>query len=65
MGDISTDQVKPCWFIDLDWCQQANRSFSALAQGCLCSKCRERLKGEILSHLLKNEKYYGIRQVPG
>jgi len=42
---ITTDQVKPCWFIDLDWYQQNNRSFSGLAQGCLCPKCREQLKG--------------------
>ena len=45
--DITTEQVRPGWFIDLDWFQQNNRSFSALAQNCLCSKCRERLKGEI------------------
>ena len=45
--DISTDQVRPYWFIDLDWYQLNNRSFSALAQSCLCSKCQERLKGEI------------------
>ena len=42
---ITTDQVKPCWFIDLDWYQQNNRSFFGLAQGCLCPKCREQLKG--------------------
>jgi len=36
------DQVKPCWFIDLNWHQQNSRSFSALARGCLCPKCRER-----------------------
>ena len=45
--DITTEQVRPLWFIDLDWFQQNNRSFSVLAQSCLCSKCRERLKGEI------------------
>ncbi len=36
------DQVKPCWFIDLNWHQQNSRSFSALARACLCPKCRER-----------------------
>jgi len=47
-GSIITDQVRPRWFIDLDWYQQNNRSFSALVQGCLCPKCREQLKeGEI------------------
>jgi len=45
--DIATEQVRPRWFIDLDWFQQNDRSFSALAQSCLCSECRERLKGEI------------------
>ena len=45
--DITTEQVRPGWFIDLDWFEQNNRSFSALAQSRLCSKCRERLKGEI------------------
>lgn len=40
----SIDQPKPRWFIDLDWYQQNNRSFLALAQGCLCPKCREQLK---------------------
>lgn len=43
----STNQVSPYWFIDLDWYQQNNRSFFALAQGCLCLNCREQLKGEI------------------
>jgi len=41
--DITTDQIRPRWFIDLDWYQQNNRSFLALAQGCLCPKCREQL----------------------
>ena len=45
--DTNTNQVSPCWFIDLDWHQRSNRSFLALAQGCLCPKCQERLKGEI------------------
>ncbi len=42
--DITTDQPRPRWFIDLDWSQQNNRSFFALAQGCLCPKCHERLR---------------------
>ena len=45
---ITTDQVKPCWFIDLDWYQQNNRSFFGLAQDCLCPKCHKQLKvGEV------------------
>jgi len=41
---MSNEQPGPRWFIDLDWLEQHNRSFFALAQGCLCPKCRERLK---------------------
>lgn len=44
--DIDTEQVRPRWFIELDWYQPSNRSFSALAQGCLCPKCRKRLRGK-------------------
>ncbi|MCL0053079.1 hypothetical protein M1M86_01110 [Dehalococcoidales bacterium] len=49
MDKESIDQPKPRWFIDLDWYQQNNRSFLALAQGCLCPKCNERLKVETVS----------------
>ena len=54
MDQVSTNtkQPRPRWFIDLDWLQQNNRSFSVLAQSCLCPKCYERLKvekGEILA----------------
>lgn len=46
--DITTDQTRPRWFIDLAWYQKNSRSFLALAQGHLCPKCRERLQeGEI------------------
>ena len=47
---MTNDQPVGRWFIDLNWLEQNNRSFLALAQGCLCPKCRERLevsKGEI------------------
>ena len=40
------------WCIALDWFKQNNRSFSTLAWGCLCPKCRERLEakpGEIVA----------------
>ena len=47
--DTNTNQVSLRWSIDLDWHQQSNRSFLALAQGCLCPKCQKRLKGEISS----------------
>ena len=42
--DIVTEQVRPRWFIDFNWYQESNRSFFALAQNCLCDKCRKQLK---------------------
>ena len=45
--DTGNAQASPHWFIDLDWHQQNNRSFLALAQGCLCPNCQKRFKGEI------------------
>ena len=45
--EITTDQVEPSYFIDLDWLQQNNRSFSILVRGYLCPRCRERLQEEI------------------
>ena len=44
--DISPDQVRPRWFIDLDWYQPNNRSFSFLAGECLCPKCYQKLQVE-------------------
>jgi hypothetical protein len=41
---MTNEQPAGRWFIDLDWLEQNNRSFLALAQGCLCPKCAERLK---------------------
>jgi hypothetical protein len=41
---MSNNQPVQRWFIDLDWLEQHNRSFFALAQGCLCPKCSQRLK---------------------
>ena len=46
--NLDAEQSKPRWFIDLDWYRQNGRSFATLAHGCLCPRCRERLKaGEI------------------
>lgn len=45
--DLTTDQVEQRWSIDLDWYQQNNRSFLALAQRYLCPKCREQFTGEM------------------
>jgi hypothetical protein len=45
---LGAEQSEPHWFIDLDWYEQNGRLFATLAQGCLCPRCRERLKaGEI------------------
>ncbi len=44
--DISTDQVRQRWFIDLDWYQLNNRSFLTLAGKCLCPKCHQQLEVE-------------------
>jgi hypothetical protein len=44
--EISAEQPKLHWFIDLDWFPQHNRSFPVLAWGCLCSACRGRLEGK-------------------
>ena len=44
--EISADQPKTCWFIDLEWYQQNNRSLSALAQSCLCPKCTKQLSAK-------------------
>ena len=42
--ELITEQPRPHWAIDLDWLEQNNRSFSALAHHCLCTKCRRRFK---------------------
>ena len=42
--ETGLEQVESRWFIDLEWFQSSNRSFSALAQHCLCIRCRERLR---------------------
>ena len=42
--NLDAEQSKPRWFIDLDWYRQNGRSFATLAHGCLCPRCRERLK---------------------
>jgi hypothetical protein len=42
---MADDRTVARWFIDLNWLEQNNRSFLALAQGCLCPKCLERMEG--------------------
>lgn len=42
--EIAIDQPPQQWFIDLEWFERNNRSFSLLAKRCLCPKCSKRLK---------------------
>ena len=42
----NTEQVRARWFIDLDWYEQKDCSFSAMVQSRLCPECYERLKVE-------------------
>jgi len=44
--DENLEQIETSWYIDLDWFQQNDRSFSLLAQNALCPKCRKKLKAE-------------------
>ncbi len=41
---MSDDQPTGRWFIDLKWLEKNSRSFSVLAQGALCPKCREQIE---------------------
>ena len=61
----NTEQVSQRWFIDLDWHEQRNRSFPALAQRYLCPKCREQLKGEMAAADLLTAIKDCCSQTPG
>ncbi len=63
--NIRTDQAGQRWFIDLDWHEQHNRSFLALAQRHLCPKCREQLTGEIAAADLLTAIKDCCSQTPG
>jgi len=58
--NMSFDQHRQRWFIDLDWYQKNNRSFIILARSRMCPKCQERLmvgEGEVSpSDILANIK---------
>jgi hypothetical protein len=41
---MNNNQLTQCWFIDLDWLEQHNRSIFTLVQDSLCPKCTERLR---------------------
>ena len=42
--DTGVEQEEQRWFIDIDWLERNDRSFPALAERCLCSDCRKRLR---------------------
>lgn len=44
MSEENIQQVRPRWFIDVEWFQQNGYSFSVLARRHLCPKCQKRLK---------------------
>lgn len=46
---LNTEESAPRWFVDLDWYRENARSFTTLAQGCLCPRCRGRLEKGRLS----------------
>jgi len=54
------EQEEQHWFIDVDWFERNARSFSALAERSLCSKCRKRLKGD-RSKLSNDELFANIK----
>lgn len=39
--DLAVEQSASRWFIDFDWFPRHNRSFTAIAQDCLCPACRK------------------------
>jgi len=42
----NNEQTEEYWFVDIDGYEENDRSFSILAAGCLCSKCRKKLKAD-------------------
>ena len=44
--EITTDQPKTRWFIELDWYQQNNQSLSVMVQSYLCPECSKQLSAE-------------------
>ena len=40
------EESKPRYYVDLDWYEENNRSFRALAQTRLCESCKQRLGTE-------------------
>jgi hypothetical protein len=42
------NQLSAFYAIDLDWYQQSDRSFAALAESRMCASCREKLKAKLI-----------------
>ncbi len=48
MAEESTLQSETRWAIDLNWLKTTRRSFSVLARGGLCPKCRKKLRADVM-----------------
>ena len=46
MSKEETNLSEAQWTIDLNWLKTHQRSFSTLAKGALCEKCRKKLKAD-------------------
>ncbi len=44
--DKVSESKAPAYFIDLNWFQENSRSFTVIAQRCLCQACRKRFASE-------------------
>ena len=44
--ETSVEHEEQKWHIDVDWFEQNDRSFSSMAERCLCSDCRKRFRNE-------------------
>ena len=47
-SDKTSKSEDPSYLIDLDWFQENDRCFAAIACHCLCSACQERLASELM-----------------
>ena len=58
--ETSVEYEEQNWHIDVDWLEQNNRSFSSLAERCLCSDCKKRFRNEQIK-LSVEELFTNIR----
>ncbi len=45
--EVTVERDNSHWAIDIAWLEGHGRAFPAMAERCLCSKCRKRLKAEV------------------